>query len=78
MSKIGKGEDIEKIEIRKIMRKAEFVPDSKKVEELFREMREKKLHMVIVIDEYGGVDGLITLEDIIEELVGEIQDEYDT
>lgn len=77
MRRIGRGENIEKVNIREIMRKAEFVPDSKKVDELFKEMREKKQHMMIVVDEYGGVCGLITLEDIIEELVGEIQDEYD-
>jgi CBS domain containing-hemolysin-like protein len=54
-----------------------FVPESKKVAELLREMQTKRTHMAIVVDEYGDVAGLVTLEDLLEEIVGEIQDEYD-
>lgn len=54
-----------------------FVPENKKVGDLLREMRETKTHMMIVVDEYGGVAGLVTLEDLLEEIVGEISDEYD-
>jgi CBS domain containing-hemolysin-like protein len=60
-----------------LMREAHFVPETKKVSELMREMQSKKFHMSIVVDEYGGTAGLVTLEDLIEELVGEIEDEYD-
>jgi CBS domain containing-hemolysin-like protein len=60
-----------------IMREAHFVPETKKVSELMREMQREKFHQAIVVDEYGGVSGLVTLEDLIEELVGEIEDEYD-
>lgn len=60
-----------------LMRHAHFVPETKKVAELLREMQQDKFHMAIVVDEYGGVAGLVTLEDLIEELVGEIVDEYD-
>jgi putative hemolysin len=60
-----------------VMRAALFVPETKKVNELMREMQARKLHMAIVVDEYGGTAGLVTLEDLIEELVGEIDDEYD-
>jgi CBS domain containing-hemolysin-like protein len=60
-----------------IKREASFVPESKKVAELLREMQKAKTHMVIVVDEYGGVAGLATLEDLLEEIVGEISDEYD-
>ena len=60
-----------------LLRPAVFVPETKRLPELLREMQQRQFHMAIVIDEYGGTAGLVTLEDIIEELVGEIVDEYD-
>jgi len=60
-----------------IMRKVPFVPETKPIPDLLAEMREKKVHLAIVVDEYGGTAGLITIEDIIEEIVGEISDEYE-
>jgi len=59
------------------MRSAEWVPDSKPVDELLREMQTRRTHLAIVIDEYGGTAGLVTIEDVLEEIVGEITDEYD-
>jgi len=61
-----------------LLRPGYFVPETKKTDELLRELQEKHIQMAIVIDEYGGTAGLITLEDLVEEIVGEIQDEYDT
>jgi putative hemolysin len=66
-----------KASIRDLLRPAYFVPDTKKADELLTEMQAQRFHMAIVVDEYGGVAGLVTLEDIIEEIIGEIQDEYD-
>ena len=63
--------------IEKIMREPFFVPEGKLIHELLREFQKEKMHMAIVVDEYGGTAGLVTLEDVIEEIVGEIQDEYD-
>ncbi len=63
--------------VRGLVRPARFVPETKRVAELMREMQAEKYHMAIVVDEYGGTAGLVTLEDLIEELVGEIVDEYD-
>jgi len=63
--------------IRKFLRQAYFVPESKKVDELLAEMQSKGIHLAVVVDEYGGMAGLVTLEDIVEEIVGEIRDEYD-
>ena len=63
--------------VRELVRSANFVPETKRVAELLPEMQKQKAHMAIVVDEHGGVAGLVTLEDLIEELVGEIQDEYD-
>jgi CBS domain containing-hemolysin-like protein len=60
------------------MRPATYVPDSKPVDELLRQMQLMRIHVAIVIDEYGGTAGLVTIEDILEEIVGEIADEYDT
>ncbi|MDR2899621.1 MAG: hemolysin family protein [Clostridiales bacterium] len=65
------------IDIRGIMREAYFVPTSKKSDELFAEMKHNKIHMSIVVDEYGGTVGLVTMEDLIEEIMGNIFDEYD-
>jgi len=64
-------------EVSTVMREARFTPESKRVSELMREMQAGKFHMAIVVDEFGGTAGLVTLEDLIEELVGEIIDEYD-
>jgi CBS domain containing-hemolysin-like protein len=64
-------------ELRVAVRPATFVPEQKRVSELLREMRTKQFHMAMVIDEYGGTAGLVTLEDLLEEIVGEIADEYD-
>jgi putative hemolysin len=64
--------------LREIVREAHFVPESKKVADLLREMQREKFHIALVTDEYGSVSGLVTLEDLLEELVGEIADEYDT
>jgi len=63
--------------VEEVMRPVYFVPESKPVDELLREMQVHRVHMAIVIDEYGGTAGLVTIEDILEEIVGEITDEYD-
>jgi magnesium and cobalt exporter, CNNM family len=63
--------------VRDSMRPAKFIPESKEVSDLLREMQEEKFHLAIVVDEYGGTAGLVTLEDLLEELVGDIVDEFD-
>lgn len=66
------------VDIRKLIKPPFFIPETMKISNLLREMQRKRVHMALVIDEYGGVSGLVTLEDLIEEIVGEIRDEYDT
>jgi len=63
--------------LREVLRPAYFVPEAKKADELLAEMQSRRIHMAIAVDEYGGVAGLVTLEDIVEEIVGEIRDEFD-
>ena len=65
------------VKVSSLGRAPNFIPEQKKVAELLREMQEKRVHMSIVVDEYGGTAGLVTIEDLIEEIVGEIVDEYD-
>jgi magnesium and cobalt transporter len=67
----------ERFDIREFMRPALFVPESKRLNVLLREFRRNRNHMAIVVDEYGGVSGLVTIEDVIEQIVGEIDDEFD-
>ena len=64
-------------DIKALVRKPFFVPVSKHIDELLREMRRRKVHIAVVVDEYGGVSGIVCLEDIIEEIIGDIQDEFD-
>jgi len=70
-------ENRKELNLKEIVRPAYFVPETKKVNELLREFQKEKVHIAIVVDEYGGTAGLVTIEDLLEEIVGEIQDEYD-
>jgi gliding motility-associated protein GldE len=72
---LDKGDDFK---WQKLLRPAFFVPENKKINDLLQEFQQKKIHLSIVVDEYGGTSGIVTLEDIIEEIVGEISDEFDT
>jgi CBS domain containing-hemolysin-like protein len=63
--------------LRSVMRAPYFVPETKKLEELLHDFKKKRIHIAIVIDEYGGTSGLVTIEDLLEQIVGDIQDEYD-
>ncbi|AEF82950.1 hemolysin family protein [Leadbettera azotonutricia] len=64
-------------EVEKLVRKPFFVPESKHIDELLKELRRRKVHIAVVVDEYGGVSGIVCMEDIIEEIIGDIQDEFD-
>lgn len=63
--------------VRELVREAYFVPESKRLDDLLRELQQQRVHMAIVVDEYGAVAGLVTIEDLVEEIIGDIQDEYD-
>jgi putative hemolysin len=65
------------VALRDILRPAYFIPETKKADELLQDLQQRKVHIAIVVDEYGGTAGLVTIEDLVEEIVGEIQDEYD-
>lgn len=67
----------ENVDIRSLLRKPYFVPESKNIDDLFRELQETKVHIAVLIDEYGGFSGIVTIEDLIEEVMGNIDDEYD-
>jgi gliding motility-associated protein GldE len=69
--------ETEEFDWKKLVRKPFFVPENKKIDDLLKEFQHKKMHMAIVVDEYGGANGIITLEDVLEEIVGDITDEFD-
>ena len=69
--------DFDELKVKALIRPAYYIPETKKVSDLLNELRLKKVHMAIILDEYGGTNGLVTIEDLIEEIIGDIQDEYD-
>ncbi|MFA7059433.1 MAG: hemolysin family protein [Pedobacter sp.] len=71
------GNNQEQLQLRSIVRPPYFIPETKNLEQLLQEFKRKHVHLAIVIDEYGGTSGLITIEDLLEQIVGDIQDEYD-
>lgn len=71
------GQTVDKFTLREVMRPCYFVPETKNLREIFREFRSKKLHVAIILDEYGGTLGMITFEDVLEQIVGQIADEYE-
>ncbi len=71
---LARGQDFE---IAALTRKPYFVPESKRIDELLRELQRRRVHIAVAVDEYGGVSGIVCMEDIIEEIVGDIQDEFD-
>jgi CBS domain containing-hemolysin-like protein len=75
--KFLKTHPVEALSVRELVRDAAFIPETKKLDELLRDLRATKVGIAVVVDEYGGTAGLVTLEDVLEEIVGEIQDEYD-
>ena len=77
-STLNAGDPITVIRVRDLMRPAEFVPDSKPLDKVLADMQRTRNHMALLVDEYGGIAGLVTIEDVLEEIVGEITDEYDT
>ena len=70
-------ENDESFDWKSLLRKPFFVPENKKIDDLLKEFQSKKVHMAIVVDEYGGASGVVTLEDVLEEIVGDITDEFD-
>ncbi len=74
---VGEGEQTAGFDLRSILRPAVFVPESKTLRDLMPEMKSQKVHLALVLDEYGGTAGLVTFEDIVEEIVGEVSDEYE-
>jgi len=71
------GENPEEINLERLCRKAYFIPETKTLADLLKEFKTRQVHMAVAVDEYGGTSGIVTIEDILEEIVGEIQDEYD-
>lgn len=69
--------DLKTFEIKRFMRKPYFVPETKRLDELLREFKKRRVHIAVAIDEYGGVSGIVSMEDILEVIVGDIQDEFD-
>ena len=77
LNKMIEGTEFADMALEEIIRKPYFVPDSKRLDSLLREMKRRKVHIAVAVDEYGGVSGIVCFEDIIEEIIGDIQDEFD-